>query len=341
MRESVRNFAIGVVSIVGLVGFGALLVSFGELTSLFERRYVIDIALNEAGGLREGSLVTLHGVPVGLIDGVSIANDDPMHPVRVRALIDNQVLVPDPATPAVESSLLGSGARLELDGEGKASGRSFAAGKVPLLVGEYRPLDEKFIAALDERLDQVRNELSGSLRSFDEFASTFTTLGRNVNDLVKPIGPGDDPEGSLRTTVARMNHALNSADEALALARTWLGDEALRADVKGAVSKANDLIARAADAISVITGLASNLDADRARLVRGLVGVFDEASAALGDVRRILALAATGDGTIAKLLNDADLYDNLADSAKRLQKAMEAIQAVAEKLRAEGIKIEF
>lgn len=341
MREGVRNFSIGAVSIVGLGGLAVLLFSFGELTSLFEPRYSIDVALNAAGGLREGSLVTLHGVPVGLVDSVEIASEDALRPVRVTALVDKEVRIPDPATPAVEASLLGSGARLEIDGDRVAAGRTFPHGKVPLLVGTYRPIDERLMAALDERLELVRRDLSGALRSFDELAATYTTLGKNVNELVRPVDPGDDAEASLRTTVARFNKALVSADDAFLLAREWLGDEALRADVRSAVANANELIERATDTVNVISGLAANLDADRVAVVRQLLAVMDEADAALGDVRRVLTLAHSGEGTIARLLNDAQLYENLADSARRLQKAMESIQAVAEKLRAEGIVIEF
>ena len=93
MRESVRNFSIGVVSIVGLGGLATLLLLFGEFSSLVQRRYPVDVALNAAGGLRQGSLVTLHGVPVGLVDRVGIASDDAARPVRVRLVIDNDVRI--------------------------------------------------------------------------------------------------------------------------------------------------------------------------------------------------------------------------------------------------------
>ena len=338
MREGIRNLSIGVVSLAGLAGLAALLLKFGEFTSLIERRYPVDVALNAAGGLREGSLVTLHGVPVGLIASVAIAPDDPLHPVRVRALVDTYVQVPNPASPLVEASLLGSGAKLELASHGSGDGHSFAPGKVPLLVGEYKAFDRKIIDALDERLAGLR----GSLERFDSLASTYDELGQNLNDLVKPFAAdGTNASANLRTTVERMNAALKSADEAFLLAREWLADESLRADVKGAVKNANELIARATDTVNVIGGLATNLDADRAALMGKLLGVTDEASRALGDVRKLLGLAASGNGTIGRLLNDAQLYENLADSAKRLQKTLDAIKAVAEKLQAEGIILKF
>ncbi len=339
MREHVRNFSIGVVAIAGLGGLAALLLLFGELSTVLESRYQVEVALNAAGGLRQGSLVTLHGVPVGLVETVGIASDDAAYPVRVRMVVDRDVSIPDPAAPAVETSLLGSGARLEIQPAGTTnSGRYFESGKVPLLYGDYRPIDQRLIAALDERLESIR----GTLTSFDRFVKTYTELGTNLNDLVKPVDP-DSPEAetNLRTTVARANKALTGADEAIRLAREWLGDDALRADVKGAVAKANELIARATDTVNVIGGLAANLDADRHVLVARLVQVFDQASGALGEVRSLMVQASSGNGTVGRLLKDPQLYENLADTARRLSAAMAAIQAVAEKLRAEGIIIQF
>jgi phospholipid/cholesterol/gamma-HCH transport system substrate-binding protein len=341
MRESVRNFSIGVVSIVGLGGLATLLLLFGEFSSLVQRRYPVDVALNAAGGLRQGSLVTLHGVPVGLVDRVGIASDDALRPVRVRLVIDNDVRIPDPPKPSVEASLLGSGARLELVTNGfVATGRSFEPGAVPLLVGEFQPIDQKLLAALDERFQGVQR----SLASFEEFATTYTKLGQELSSLVAPLGPDAsdaDREASLRTTVERMNRALADATDAIDLARTWLGDEAMRADVRTAITNASELFARATDTVNVIGGLAANLDADRARLVAELLPVFDETTGALGDVRRLLATAERGQGTVGRLLNDPALYNDLADSAKRLSAALASIQALVEKLRAEGIVIEF
>ncbi|MDZ4755334.1 MAG: MlaD family protein [Phycisphaerae bacterium] len=341
MRESIRNFSIGIVSAVGLTGLAALLLLFGEL-SFLEDRTPVDIALNSAGGLRKGSLVTLHGVPVGLIDRVQIDADDPRRPVRVRAMLDHGTRVPAPASPTVEASLLGSGAKLELQGNGSIdTGTYYPTDGVPLLAGEFMPIDQRLLAALDQRLATVME----SLASFDEFATTYTALGRDLNDLVRPLDPGNPhgppSEASLRTTVIRVNRALASADEAIALAQTWLGDEALRTDVKAAAGNANELFERATDTVNVIGGLAANLDADRAALVMRLLPVVDEARAALSEVRRLIDTATNGDGTVGRLLNDPKLFNDLADSAKRLSAAMAAIQAVAEKLKAEGIVLKF
>lgn len=346
MRENVRNFSIGIVSATAIGGLAFLLLSFGELTGVLERRTHLVVALNAAGGLREGSLVTLHGVPVGLVDRIRFASGDATHPVRATVLVDRDTPIPASAAPVVEASLLGSGAKLELHSGPVAPGTAtLDLASKPMLVGRYEPFDEKLMAgitaALDERLGALRTTLADSLGEFREFARTFTELGRNVNELVRPVASEEEREGSLRTTVERINASLTDARDALRLARGWLGDEALRADVRTAVSNANELLLRATDAVNVINGFMTNLDADRSVLVQHLVPVFDEARAALADVRRLLEMATSGDGTIGLLLKDPALHKDLAESAKHLSATLDALREVAERLKAEGIILKF
>lgn len=343
MRETVRNFSIGIVSAVALGGLSTLLLLFGEFTGLIESRSPAEVVLNAAGGLRKGSLVTLHGVPVGLVDEIEFTTEDPTHPVLVHILIDRTTPIPKLATPVVEASLLGSGAKLELQPTPlAASGGVHDLTTRPRLVGEYQPIDVKLIAALDERLSSLRGVLDASLADFRTFAQTYTTLGKNLNELVEPVEAGSpDAERSLRTTVARLNETLTETRDAMRLARQWLSDEALQADVRLAVKNANELLLRATDAVNTINGFAMNLDADRGEVIARFLPVVDEARGALADVRRLLQIASKGEGTIGRLLQDPALYKDLSDSARHLSATLEAIKAVAERLKAEGIVIQF
>jgi ABC-type transporter Mla subunit MlaD len=347
MRETVRNFSIGIVSAVALGGLATLLLLFGEFTGFIESRSPLEVSLNAAGGLRKGSLVTLHGVPVGLVDRIELDRTSADRPVLVHVLVDAATPIPRSASPVVEASLLGSGAKLEL--QPSPAGLAGTPGFHDLtqtvrLTGDYQPIDAKFIAALDERLTSLRGSLDDSLSDFRTFAQTYTALGRNLNDLVQPIDAGSDEaarEASLRTSVVRLNETLTETRDAMRLARAWLSDEAIERDVRAALANANELFLRATDAVNTINGFAMNLDADRNALIARVLPVIDETRGAMSDVRRLLQTATSGEGTIGRLLQDPALYKDLSDSARHLSAALEAIQAVAEKLKAEGIVIEF
>ena len=51
--------------------------------------------------------------------------------------------------------------------------------------------------------------------------------------------------------------------------------------------------------------------------------------------------ARTGDGTVGKLMKDPQLYDGLADAAKRLDEALAKVNLLLDKIRAEGLNVEL
>jgi phospholipid/cholesterol/gamma-HCH transport system substrate-binding protein len=344
MRETTRNVLVGATTILGLGALAGLLLMFGEFTDVLTARVPVRMHFNAAGGVREGSLVTLHGVPVGVVERVSVGSGDDARPVLVLTQIDREVALPDPCRPGVEASLLGSGARIELAPAGSERGtpKPLDPAAPPTLDGDAFSLEERLMTALDSRLGGLKGQFETVSADLHELSVTYTELGRNLNDLVKPVETGSpEAEGNLRLTVERLNRMLAGADEAFRLAQGWLGDDAMKGDVKTAVANAKDLIAAASAAVERYGQFAERLDGDREQLVARLGPTLDEARATLGEVRTAIALAHSGEGTVARLLRDDGLYRSLDDSAKRLSATLKQVEAVAERLKAEGIVIEF
>ena len=52
-------------------------------------------------------------------------------------------------------------------------------------------------------------------------------------------------------------------------------------------------------------------------------------------------LAAEGDGTVALMLNEPDLYRSLDDAARRLEQALREVTLFIEKVKAEGLPVNF
>jgi hypothetical protein len=69
--------------------------------------------------------------------------------------------------------------------------------------------------------------------------------------------------------------------------------------------------------------------------------VADSLSATLEDVRRLTRLASEGQGTVAQMLNNPDLYNSMTDAAQRLERALTEAQLLIEKYKAEGVPIHF
>jgi phospholipid/cholesterol/gamma-HCH transport system substrate-binding protein len=341
MREGVRNFLVGITSIVALVGLAVLLMLFGELDALVHPRYALNINTDHAMGLRPGSSVELNGVPIGVIDVIEVG-DDPQFPVMMSALINDNVRIPTRATPYAATSLLGGASILEIEATGEDEAVDFFPTDGTATI--QAPLKIRMIEQITSELDARMKPLTESMERFNELAATYTEVGRNINEMVamqreEDLAAGETP--NLRTVVQKLYDVLDSTEEALALARDWLGDEQLRADAKAAVEKASTLIDQASETLDRFTELAGNLEADADELVKHIMPVADELSATLAEVRRLTTLATEGQGSVALMLNNPDLYHSLDDAAKRLEAALREIQLFMQKAKSEGLPINY
>jgi len=340
MSELTRNFIIGLVSIVALIGFAALLMFFGELDILPRKQYIVTVHMNMAGGLRTGSPVELNGVHIGSVARVDLHSSppDPDYPVRVIANINQAQRIPVGVEAQVDRSLLAGTAVLQLIGslsEPTAANQFHPTNGSAQLFLVERPLLEEIRAELDERT----KPLLSALDSFNELASTYTSLGENLNELVRPVDPEhDDPDTpNVRQAMARFNEVLDDAREALRLVNHWLDDEQLRDDARQAVANARDLTEQAATTIEQYGRLADKLHDDADEVLHAILPVADEMAVTLDEVRLLLKTANEGDGTVAQLLNNPDLYESLNDAAERLEQALTDIRLFIEKARTEGL----
>jgi len=343
MREGVRNFMTGLVAIIALIGLAFLLMSFGELDPLLHPRYKLTLKSDNAAGLRPGGTVEFNGVPVGVVDSVYM-EQDPDFPVRIICLIDNTTRIPLDAKPFAATPLIGGSAGLQLqaptNGE-NALGHYFPTDDRAEIVG---PIRGGMFAQITEQLDQRMKPLSDSLEKFNRLSDTYIALGNNLNNLLQPqsehdLATGEQP--NLRTAVVRLNDALDQAREGLSLAKSFLGDEQMRADARNSVEKAKHLIDLTTTAVEKYTKLAEALQANAEDLTKHLLPVSDSMAATLEDVRRLAKLASEGKGTMGLLLNNPDLYNSLNDTAIRLERTLVQIQVLVEKLKQEGVNIHF
>ena len=70
-----------------------------------------------------------------------------------------------------------------------------------------------------------------------------------------------------------------------------------------------------------------------------LIKTDDDASATMAAIDAVVAQAASDDSTLGLLLNDPSLYENLDDSAERLQLLMDEARLLIAKWKAEGIPL--
>jgi ABC-type transporter Mla subunit MlaD len=166
MKESARNFLIGIVSIVGLLGFGFLLLLFGNINSTLRPSYEMRIQANQALGLRGGSQVSMVGVPIGEVKSVRLVSN-PIRPAEIMVSINGDIDVPLAAKAQVTQSLIAGSARLEFSlPEGTDAGLVFSRDGSATLDASFESLEQKFNRVLEERL----GGLDGAMRSIQSVA---------------------------------------------------------------------------------------------------------------------------------------------------------------------------
>ena len=318
MTTTSKHVILGLTSVFAVIGAIVLLVLFGELDSLMGGHYAVTLDCPNAAGLRSGSTIELNGVPVGQVKTVTNTND-PDYPVRIVVHIDDEVRIPDNAVPVSMASLLGGSATLMFDAPGGSDSMLSTDGRANLR------------GAIQSGL---MREFSGAFEGLDDFRE----LARNLNDLVRPIDPARPGETvNLRTAVVTLNQVLDDVAEALVMAKTWLGDDILRSDTRIAVRNANVLIEQATETMVQFADLAGRIQTDSESVSKHLAPVLDELASTLEEVHGLIGRASAGQGTIAQLLNNPDLYVSLNDAAIRLERTFREVQLLIEKVKGDGL----
>ena len=341
MRESARNFMVGIASIGGLLGLSGLMMSFGEFDSWFNPRYSLTIQADNAAGLKPGGNVEFNGVPVGVVSDVTIESGP--NPVRIHLLINEGILLPSNVEPFATAPLIGGSALLKLQvPPGQAEVIStFPIDGTGVIPG---PIKSGMFDQLTQQLDQRMKPIMESLEKFNQLSETFNELGQNLNTLVQPqsesqLAGGEAP--NLRTAVMKLNATLDKATEGLSLAKDWLSDETLNNDLRESVTKAKALIDNATKAVDRYTELAQSLQTSTKSITDKLLPVADQLAVTLEDVRRLTNSATQGPGTIGQLMANPDLYNSLNDAATRLERTLVDVQLLIQKFKNEGVIIKF
>lgn len=306
MSEHVRNFLIGLTTLLGLVGFAVLLMFFGELQLFRPQQYEIKVFMTMAGGVREGSPIELNGVRIGQIDRIQLLPEEIHYPIHATASITREKRIPETVRASVERSLLAGTSILQLTTQPPEDGAQLTYipddGSGELSV-DTRTFFDDLLAELDARTEP----LVFALESFTRLSDSFTRVAENVNALIGEQLKTDPDEPTLRAVVTRLNTTLDQAK----------------------------------DMFSRYGKLAESLEKDAATLVQNMLPVTDELSATLEEIRRITTLAREGRGTVAQLLNNPDLYESLLDASMRLERALAEAQLLIQKFQAEGVPVRW
>ena len=210
MKETTRNFVIGIVAILGVAGFAFLLLLFGNLTTSLRQKYDVTVHANQAMGVRLGSQVTLVGVPIGEVKAVTVVIDSE-NPVQIILNIEGSIDIPAGVEATVSTSLIGGTARLDFS---IPVGYTTGGATLPhdgnaIVTAKFEGLEERLSRTLSEKLAG----LDLAMRRIDELgkdAQKWLGDEQMLADAKSAVAKANDLIDATSSTVMTLTKTANS-----------------------------------------------------------------------------------------------------------------------------------
>jgi phospholipid/cholesterol/gamma-HCH transport system substrate-binding protein len=348
MNERLMQFRIGMFVIVAGLVLTMMIIWFGESPGILRDQVYLRVRYAEAPGVLEGVAVRKSGIRIGEVS--AIAFDDRAKQadgVLVTLAIERRYKLHEGAVPRLVRSLIGDVTIDMLPGTGPGFlETSKSPADSPVIEGLVAPDPSKALEAATkafdsagETLDSIKlaaagiAKLSKSAENLDGFLTSVTDAGNNVakaakriDDLVKANEANLQPAlADLRDVAAKLNKTFDPDTQA-----------ALKVGVDRFSSAAARLDAGLVQLDPVLKDLgapvnhAPTTDIGQAvRRINVLAADLELLTSKLRDGRGGL----NADGTIQKLLTQAELHDNLNSVALSASQTLVQLRAVLADLR--------
>lgn len=345
MRERVRNVLVGACMMGALAAAATLLFLFGELGSLVERNWRLQVRLPSAPGLRAGSLVTMHGVPVGRIKAVEFLAEPRMRSVgdqstvidrvTVELSIKDGVAVPSSFEARIKESLLGGGASLDLGPkEGEAKLRSeapaWSASNLPpkdgVLYGRSQGIEERLLASVKPLLEDLK-----------PLSAEYKRLGENLNSLLEPAKPGEAPApDSIRAAIASLQDAIKKVDKFATSANKLVEDPELLSNLRSISANFDTALQSLTATLNGFPGL---VERESTRWREEFTPMLAAIHGASAEFEKLASDLRAGKGTIGRLVQDPVMHESLVELVRHFDETLQELSRMIETMRSEGVSL--
>ena len=309
-----RNVIVGAVVLVGLGMLAWMILQFANKAASFFLTSGTRITLKtaHAEGLGDGSPVTYKGVYVGRVTKVrrapGMSEDRDGEDIIIEAIIET-----DPPLPANvrgrirQTSLLGASSTIALEPDPEAVDRLSMTGRQQLTEGTQ--LEADYVPGITELGDNIR-ELTGSME-------------KTINSINDVIGDAEVQE-DLKVSLANARATMESASR-----------------ISARIEKLTDRLDEVAkDTQGTMAGVRDTVKDGRAEMMKlsgNLNQRIDQLADSLQRVQSIARKVDEGKGTAGALVNDAKLYESLADTAAELNLMVKDMRRLIQQWEQEGI----
>lgn len=284
---------------VGLFAIAVLLVGWGVARMLkgaeiFSNSYTYYAYYTQVGGIQPASHVMISGVKVGSVVDVKL-NEDPSKGVELTLSINKQYRIP-------------TDSKAEIFSDGLMGGKA-----VKILYGsssEFTP-NKGTIQSKEsvDLMDMASTELTGLLEKvkgiMDNLAVTLNgingLMAQNTETITHIMSNVDGLTGNVNSMLANEKQHLEQAFASLSEFSKTLGDNA-----------------------SEVDAIIDNMSAFSGKLAES--NLVTEIEGVVNNLNDVLASVNDKNGSIGKMLSDAELYDNLTSASNNLSVLLEDLK---------------
>lgn len=285
MKKEVK---IGIFAVVMLLALWAG-IRFLSGIDIFSRNIIYYASYENVSGLQTAAPITIHGVKVGTIESITF---DPSKgsDVEVALAVKRQYRLPvDTRAVIYDNGIMG----------GKAIKLDLGSSSELLKRG-----DQIISDAGSDMMSSIGNELGDLKGKLSVVADNLATALANINTLV------EQNTDNLSGTISNLNSISSSLDGVL---------KSERKNIEGIVTSLNGLAEMLDQNTERFDRIIGNVDAVAEQLEQAKVDSLVQAFTSTADnLSRMLASINAGEGTVGELMNDKELYDNLAAASGNL-----------------------
>ncbi len=285
---------------VGLFAVAVLLIGWGVIrylkgTDVFSNYNIYYAYYDNVGGLQPASAVMIHGVKVGSVLDV-VLDEDPNKGVELTLSVEKRYAIPVDSKAKIFSDGLMGGKAVEIV-YGAASEMIPDEGTIQAEVSvDLMAMASSEMEGILAKVTLIMDNMTRTLESVNNLMATNT---ENITNIVKNV---DGVTGSVNDMLAKEKQHLEEAMASLSRFSKSLGDNAEQVD-------------------SII----GNMNTFSTKLAEA--DIISEIESTVAQLNKVLESVNNGDGSVGKLLDDAELYDNLAQASDNLSALLADLQA--------------
>lgn len=284
---------------VGLFAVAVLLVGWGVIRFLkgaevFSSSNTYYAYYTQVGGIQPASHVMLYGVQVGAVSKVTL-NEDPAKGVEVEFTVSKRYKIPADSKARIFTDGIMGGKAIEII---YGSSSEYLPKRGTIESEMSTDLFEIASSELDFLNEKIAEVVGGLTKTLD---GVNTLLGENTSSLTNIVHNVDQVTGNVNALLTNERAHLEQALASLSKFSQSLGDNA-----------------------DEVGGIIDNLNSFSTDLAKGNFAA--ELEGAVTHLNEILASIEQENGSMGKLLNDGELYDNLTTASNNLSSLLEDLQ---------------